>query len=95
MRDSSSTSTMRDSSSASTMRDSSSTSAEPVPPLPWQRSSFCQGADSTCVTVVIRPAQVLLRDSKHPHGVVLTFSRGEWEAFLLGVHNGEFELPPC
>jgi hypothetical protein len=36
---------------------------------------------------------VQVRDSKHPHGPVLGFNRGEWEAFLLGAFNGEFEMP--
>jgi Domain of unknown function (DUF397) len=35
---------------------------------------------------------VQVRDSKDPSGAVLTFNRREWDAFLLGVRNGEFDL---
>lgn len=31
--------------------------------------------------------------SLNPAGPVLMFNRGEWEAFLLGAFNGEFEMP--
>ncbi|MEJ2579462.1 MAG: Scr1 family TA system antitoxin-like transcriptional regulator [Kineosporiaceae bacterium] len=36
--------------------------------------------------------EVLVRDSKHPDGPVLHFTRTEWAAFLGGVHDGEFTL---
>jgi hypothetical protein len=33
---------------------------------------------------------VLVRDSKNPNGPVLRFSHEEWQAFLHGVLDGEF-----
>ncbi|EFC82297.1 DUF397 domain-containing protein [Parafrankia sp. EUN1f] len=59
----------------------------------WLRSSFCQGAADTCVDVQLGPGGVGVRDSKDLDGPVLRFTPEEWEAFLLGVRNGEFELP--
>lgn len=59
----------------------------------WLRSSFCQGASDTCVDVALGPGDIGVRDSKAPDGPVLRFTAEEWEAFLLGVRNGEFELP--
>jgi hypothetical protein len=35
---------------------------------------------------------VHVRDSKDPDGPVLTFSPGQWEAFLAGVKAGELAL---
>lgn len=35
----------------------------------------------------------LMRDSRHPEGPVLAFTPEEWEAFTLGVKDGEFDLP--
>jgi Domain of unknown function (DUF397) len=32
-----------------------------------------------------------VRDSKDPDGAVLRFSAGEWDAFLGGARNGEFD----
>jgi len=35
----------------------------------------------------------LMRDAKKPDGPVLAFTPEEWEAFTLGVKDGEFDLP--
>jgi hypothetical protein len=34
----------------------------------------------------------LMRDAKNPDGPVLAFTPAEWEAFVLGVKDGEFDL---
>jgi hypothetical protein len=34
-----------------------------------------------------------IRDSKDREGPVLVFRPHEWEAFLAGVRDGEFDLP--
>lgn len=36
----------------------------------------------------------LMRDSKNPDGPVLAFTEAEWEAFVLGVRDGEFDIEP-
>jgi hypothetical protein len=56
----------------------------------WKKSSFC-GA-STCVEVSLSSGEVGVRDGKHADGAVLSFSREEWDAFVHGVKNGEFDL---
>jgi len=33
-----------------------------------------------------------VRDGARPDGPVLVFTHGEWEAFLAGARNGEFDL---
>lgn len=49
-------------------------------------------AAGNCVEVRRHPdAGVTLRDSKHPE-VELEFSAAEWNAFLAGVRDGEFDL---
>jgi hypothetical protein len=35
---------------------------------------------------------IAIRDSKHPGGPVLLFSRAEWDAFAAGVREGDFEF---
>jgi Domain of unknown function (DUF397) len=37
--------------------------------------------------------QIGVRDSKSPHGPVLQFTPGEWDAFTAGVRNGDFDHP--
>lgn len=36
----------------------------------------------------------LMRDAKNPDGPVLAFTPAEWEAFILGVKGGEFDVGP-
>jgi len=57
----------------------------------WRKSSFCSGADSTCVEVAeFDMGWVAVRDSKDPSGPALVFTPEEWEAFRKGVRAGEF-----
>lgn len=59
----------------------------------WRKARR-SNANNACVEVMFHPdGTVLLRDSKHPHGAELRFTRLEWSCFLDGVHGGEFELP--
>lgn len=61
--------------------------------LTWRKSSLsAQGPD--CVEVATDPDFVYLKNSRDSSGPVLKFLHTEWAAFLAGVHNGEFELPP-
>lgn len=57
--------------------------------LRWRKSSS-SGADD-CVEVAFAEDQVFVRDSKSPDGSALSFTPKEWEAFVTGVHNGEFD----
>jgi hypothetical protein len=34
---------------------------------------------------------VVMRDAKKPDGPVLYFTEAEWDAFVLGVKDGEFD----
>ena len=59
----------------------------------WFKSSFSRdGGD--CVEVWFVDGSALVRNSRDRQGPVLVFTRGEWEAFELGVFNGEFAMPP-
>ncbi|WP_449061352.1 DUF397 domain-containing protein [Planomonospora algeriensis] len=60
----------------------------------WRKSSL-SGSGNNCVEVADNlPGLVALRDSKDPHGPVLTFSPDQWRAFTGGVKNGEFDSLP-
>lgn len=59
----------------------------------WVKSSF-SGANGACVETNFSPeGSVSVRDSKDPDGAVLLFTREEWEAFIAGVENKEFNIP--
>jgi uncharacterized protein DUF397 len=49
----------------------------------WRRSSYCSGANSTCVEVAVG-AVTLVRDAKRPDGPVLCFGSAAWRVFLRG-----------
>lgn len=54
----------------------------------WRRASRC--GNGTCVEVARAGGDVLMRDSKNPRQV-LRFTAAEWEAFVGGVQDGEFD----
>jgi hypothetical protein len=57
----------------------------------WRKSA--RSSPGECVEVLIGRESVQLRDSKDREGPVLRFSHAEWQAFLGGVGDGEFDLP--
>lgn len=57
------------------------------------RKSSRSGGGQHCVEVAWNiPDKVLVRDSKAPDGPVLEFTHAEWDAFLGGAVDGEFDL---
>jgi hypothetical protein len=57
----------------------------------WRKSTF-SNSFSNCVQVRgTEDGGVQVRDSKDPGGPVLTFTSGEWDAFLKGASTGEFD----
>jgi hypothetical protein len=58
----------------------------------WFKSSFSNGQGGNCVEHAKLPdGSRVVRHSKHPEGPMLIFTPGEWEAFIQGVRNGEFD----
>jgi hypothetical protein len=64
---------------------------ERAPSLSEHFKSSFSGA-SGCVLVAIDGKGVWVRDSKFPRRRPLFFTEVEWDAFLRGVRNGEFDL---
>ncbi len=66
----------------------------------WRKSSYSGGNGGACVEVKVVPGSkegsdyvIAMRDSKDPDGPTLYFTPAEWEAFTLGVQDGEFDVP--
>lgn len=56
----------------------------------FRTSSFCSGGG--CVEVALLPTgEVAVRDSKDPNPSVQLYSTTEWQDFVAGVKNGEFD----
>lgn len=61
------------------------------PPGDWGKSSLSMH-NGSCVEVAGLDGDVIwLRDSKHPDGRVMRFPPAEWDAFVSGARNGEFD----
>jgi hypothetical protein len=60
----------------------------------WIKSSL-SAYNGNCVQVAgLADDTIRVRDSKHPGGAVLDFTPAEWDAFIGGVRNGEFDRRP-
>lgn len=44
-----------------------------------------------CVQTACKENVIAVGDTKNPDGPVLLFDKAEWNAFILGVKNGEFD----
>jgi len=64
----------------------------PIPDDAWYKSSRSSGANN-CIEVARMPGWTAVRDSKNKTGPVLSFTDGEWDAFIedivaRSVHSG-------
>jgi hypothetical protein len=60
----------------------------------WIRSSRSGPTGGNCVEVAfLADGQIAMRNSRHPQGPALIFTRSEWDAFLGGARGGEFGRP--
>lgn len=60
-------------------------------PIHWRKSSYSGGAEgSECVEVATGTLNTVpVRDSKDPHGPVLTFTTAAWDSFLTALKQNE------
>ena len=61
------------------------------PRAAWRKSR--RSNENGCVEVAFLENRIAVRDSKNRRGPVLEFNPLEWEAFVGGVRDGEFDLP--
>lgn len=58
----------------------------------WRKSQRSNGANNCVEVAFLDAGRIAVRDSKNPHGPALLFTRGEWDAFVGGTKDGEFDL---
>jgi hypothetical protein len=60
----------------------------------WVKSSYSGPTGGNCVELAhLHDGQVAVRNSRHPSGPALVFTPAEWDAFLAGAKDGEFDRP--
>lgn len=58
----------------------------------WRKSTHSSGGDNCVEVAIAGDGAIGVRDSKqHGLGPVLEFTPSEWQAFLGGVKEGEFD----
>ncbi|HTP17338.1 MAG TPA: DUF397 domain-containing protein [Streptosporangiaceae bacterium] len=70
------------------------TDATGLADVTWVKSSRSGPTGGNCVEVAfLADGRTAIRNSRHPDGPTLLFTRGEWDAFIGGARAGEFGSP--
>jgi len=57
----------------------------------WRKSNY-SGSGNNCVEVrTSHDSGIAVRDSKNPHGGILTFTPGQWRAFTRTIKTGGYD----
>ena len=70
--------------------------ADQLTSVQWRKSQASNPSGSCVEVARLSDGGVAVRNSRHPAGPALIYTRAEVEAFLTGVKNGEFDYlcPP-
>lgn len=59
----------------------------------WQRGSQAADPDAGHLEIAFVDEHIAMRNSADPDGPVLVFTPAEWDAFVLGAKDNEFDEP--
>jgi hypothetical protein len=57
----------------------------------WRKSRYSNPTGNCVEAAQLQAGAVAVRNSRYPDGPALVFTRAEWEAFLLGARDGDFD----
>lgn len=63
----------------------------PTSGLRWRKSSASNPTGNCVELAALAGGRIAVRNSRHPSGPVLVYTRAEIAAFLTGVRAGEFD----
>lgn len=59
----------------------------------WRISTRSASGGGNCVEVgALADGRIAVRHSKAPEAAVIIYTRAEWDAFLAGARDGEFDF---
>jgi hypothetical protein len=58
----------------------------------WRQSNRSGTRAEHCVEVAFVDGAIAVREAGNPTGPVLLFTQSEWDAFVKGAKDGEFDL---
>jgi hypothetical protein len=58
----------------------------------WRKSTRSSPSCDNCVEVAFVNGAIAVRDSQSPEKGTLIFTPDEWDAFVAGTKDGEFDL---
>ena len=58
----------------------------------WSKSTRSGSQCDNCVEVAFVDGAIAVRDSRNPDGPALIFTAAEWDAFVGGAKDGEFDI---
>jgi hypothetical protein len=73
------------------MRVTNGISAGELPVAGWRKSSASNSSGNCVELAELANGDVAVRNSRHPAGPALIYTKAEIAAFLDGVRNGEFD----
>jgi hypothetical protein len=65
--------------------------ADQLASVRWRKSRASNPTGSCVEVAELADGAIAVRNSRHPSGPALIYTRAEVEAFLTGVKNGEFD----
>jgi len=71
--------------------------SETLPAVAWHISTRSADTGASCVEagpLADGSGRVALRHSKAPDAATIVYTRAEWDAFIGGVKDGEFDFDP-
>jgi hypothetical protein len=65
--------------------------ADELGAVQWRKSQASNPSGNCVEVAALAGGEVAVRNSRHPSGPALVYTRAEVAAFLTGVRNGEFD----